>query len=122
MATRTWFRQRDGCGTRIAIASVAPIRRRQRSRGRAVQTHCALCHGAKGLGDGQMAKLMNPPPRGLVNEPWRYLDASSPERLRESMAGLLRKGLPQAGMPGLTGQVTDAEVAQLVQFVFDLRQ
>lgn len=35
------------------------------------QTNCAICHGAKGLGDGAAGKALNPPPRNLVEGGWK---------------------------------------------------
>ncbi len=35
------------------------------------QTSCASCHGNKGLGDGIVAKGLQPPPRNLVEGKWK---------------------------------------------------
>ncbi|MEO0335513.1 MAG: cytochrome c [Pseudomonadota bacterium] len=35
------------------------------------KTNCAICHGAKGLGDGMAGKGLNPPPRNLVEGGWK---------------------------------------------------
>ena len=85
-------------------------------------THCAMCHGREGRGDGGMAAMLDPPPRGLIDEPWRYLDTSTPQRLRSSMAELLLAGMPEQKMPGLAGRVSDDEVDQIVDFVLSLRE
>jgi high-affinity iron transporter len=83
--------------------------------------HCAACHGASGLGDGALASMLSPPPRGLVDEPWRYLDTTSLETTRASMADLIRKGMPDKAMPGLAGKASDEEILQVVDFVLSLR-
>lgn len=33
--------------------------------------NCAMCHGEKGLGDGQAGQALNPKPRNLVEGPWK---------------------------------------------------
>jgi len=33
--------------------------------------NCAMCHGAEGKGDGPAGQALNPPPRNLVEGPWK---------------------------------------------------
>jgi mono/diheme cytochrome c family protein len=35
------------------------------------KTNCAICHGAKGAGDGMAGKSLNPPPRNLIEGGWK---------------------------------------------------
>lgn len=84
--------------------------------------HCATCHGTTGHGDGPLGKLLKPPPRSLVSDPYQYLDTATPDTLRSSLVALLRKGMPEKAMPGLEGKVTDKEMAQVAEFVLSLRE
>ncbi|MFG0283579.1 MAG: c-type cytochrome [Phycisphaerales bacterium JB039] len=85
------------------------------------ERHCAACHGAQGRGDGPMARLLSPPPRGFVNEPWRYFTGDTPEQARAGIAKIIAEGIPSTGMPGFGEQLSDLEIQAIVDHVLKLR-
>ncbi|MHC5113084.1 MAG: c-type cytochrome [Planctomycetota bacterium] len=85
-------------------------------------THCALCHGASGRGDGALAGSLNPPPRALIGEPWRFLKTGTPEVEQAGIVQLLKDGIPDSGMPKYGSILSDEELAALAQYVLAIRE
>jgi len=83
---------------------------------------CAICHGARGHGDGPQAANLNPPPtdfgrlRGVRSEPgyWFF-------RIREGgkQEPLAR---PRSAMPGWGEHLTDEEIWNVVAYLKTLRE
>ena len=56
--------------------------------------NCAACHGATGKGDGPVAFAVKPPPRNLVDEPFKAGDSV------EQIFKTVSTGLPNTRMVG----------------------
>ena len=83
--------------------------------------HCSACHGAGGRGDGPAAAQLFPPPRNLVDSPFRFASLSGGEE--ELIAGLERtisRGVPRSPMPGFGGVLSEQMIAGLARYVLNL--
>jgi mono/diheme cytochrome c family protein len=78
------------------------------------QANCVVCHGADGRGDGPMAQTLNPPPADLTAS---HVDAHTDG----DMFGWIENGYPGSAMPGFSGQLSETEIWQLVNYVRSLR-
>lgn len=76
-------------------------------------THCVVCHGDRGKGNGPVAASMNPKPADLTN-PARMSAISN-----DSLAQIISKG--RGAMPGLESSLTPAQVRALVDYVRTLK-
>jgi len=82
---------------------------------------CAACHGTSGQGNGPAADGLNPHPRDLTANSFRFRTTPSGAPPRpEDLARTIRKGLPGSAMPAFEGLLSDAEIAQVVTFVQSL--
>ncbi|NNF44066.1 MAG: cytochrome c [Phycisphaerales bacterium] len=86
------------------------------------RTHCGMCHGPTGEGDGPLAGALNPRPRGFVDEPWRFITPQTPDEARTAIADLIRRGLPQSGMPGYAAKMNEKQMLQVAEYVLELRR
>lgn len=75
--------------------------------------HCALCHGARGDGQGPRREGLEPPPRDLTNPVWRA--ATSPRRVFFA----IREGLHGTAMPGWSA-LSEADDWDLTAYVLSL--
>ena len=72
-------------------------------------THCQLCHGTEGLGDGPASAGLNPPPANLpVHVPLH------PDR---ALFGFIHDGIEGAAMPALGETLSDDEIWHLVNYM-----
>ena len=77
------------------------------------QTHCLLCHGDTGLGDGPSAATMNPPPANLtVHVPLH------PDR---ALFEYIRDGIPGTAMPALGDTLSDDEIWHIINYIQTLK-
>ena len=73
------------------------------------QTHCLLCHGETGLGDGPSAATMNPSPADLtVHVPLH------PDR---ALFDFVRDGIPGTAMPALGDTLSDDEIWHIINYI-----
>ncbi|BCX47059.1 bifunctional cbb3-type cytochrome coxidase subunit I/II [Haloferula helveola] len=77
--------------------------------------HCAVCHGARGLGDGELAGRFAKPPANLVEGPFVW--SADPSVLPR----LIKWGVPGTDMPGHE-LLADSEVLALAKWLRALRQ
>lgn len=61
--------------------------------------HCALCHGARGRGDGEAAAWLYPPARDFGLAQFRLKGGLGPGPSVEDLVRTLRRGMPGSGMP-----------------------
>ena len=73
------------------------------------QTHCLLCHGDTGLGDGPSAATMNPPPADLV--------VHVPLHPDRSLFDFVRDGIPGTAMPALGATLSDEEIWHIINYI-----
>ena len=86
------------------------------AKGRAVYLQkCFFCHGEKGDGRGPAAGILNPKPRDLTREEFKY--GSSAEAIFKTIAN----GVPGTPMAPFGRQLSEEEIWQLVHFLKSLR-
>ena len=73
------------------------------------QTHCLLCHGETGLGDGPSAATMNPPPADLV--------VHVPLHPDRALFDFVRDGIPGTAMPALGDTLSDEEIWHIINYI-----
>ena len=73
------------------------------------QTHCLLCHGETGLGDGPSAATMNPPPADLV--------VHVPLHPDRALFDFVRDGIPGTAMPALGDTLSDDEIWHIINYI-----
>ena len=73
------------------------------------QTHCLLCHGETGLGDGPSAATMNPPPAGLV--------VHVPLHPDRALFEFVRDGIPGTAMSALAATLSDEEIWHIINYI-----
>ena len=77
--------------------------------------HCALCHGVEGKGNGQLGLTTNPP----------AADFTSPRSQAKTEAQLratIERGRPPTAMEGWKGQLSEAEIEEVLAYVLMLRK
>lgn len=77
-------------------------------------THCAVCHGETGAGDGAKAGLFARPPANLIAGPFAW--SANPSALPR----IVKFGIPGTDMPGHE-TLADGEIADLATFLLHLR-
>jgi mono/diheme cytochrome c family protein len=76
---------------------------------------CISCHGPRGRGDGPLARnLPGPPPRNLVEEPWRHGDRP------EQVLAVLENGVKDAQMPAWAGVFGPDDMKSVAAYVYHL--
>lgn len=76
-------------------------------------THCVVCHGERGKGNGPIAASMNPRPADLTN-PARIAALSG-----DSLAQIIAKG--RGAMPGMEASLTPEKVRAVITYVRTLK-
>ena len=76
---------------------------------------CIACHGPRGRGDGPLARnLPGPPPRNLVEEPWKHGDRP------EQVLAVLENGVKDAQMPAWAGILGPEGMKSVAAYVYHL--
>jgi mono/diheme cytochrome c family protein len=76
-------------------------------------SHCATCHGDKGLGDGPAAAGLQPPP---INFTGPYFKSMSPD----FRFWRVSEGVPGTGMVAWKGSLTSDQIWQVIAYVTSL--
>ncbi len=77
---------------------------------------CALCHGQGGLGDGRMARSLDPPPRDFTKSEFTL------GRTVDAVAEAIRTGAGGRGsMPGY-GHLSESDRRALAEFIVSLAE
>lgn len=98
------------------IRSPVPFESRTVEAGRELfLAHCAHCHGPEGLGDGELAAVLDTPPVDLSEE---HVD----DHTDGEIFWWVTNGIPVSGMPGVGSALTEQERWQLVMFVRSIRR
>jgi len=83
---------------------------------------CAACHGTSAQGNGPGAADLNPHPRDLTTNAFRFRSTSSGAPPRpEDLERTIRRGLPGSAMPAFDGLLSGGEIVELVAFIDSLR-
>ena len=72
-------------------------------------THCQLCHGTEGMGDGPSSASMIPPPADLV--------VHVPLHPDRALFDFIHDGLQETAMPGLGDALSDDEIWHIVNYI-----
>jgi copper transport protein len=76
-------------------------------------THCQLCHGTEGLGDGPSSVGMNPPPADLV--------VHVPLHPDRALFDFIHDGIQETAMPGLGEALSDDDIWHIVNYIRTLQ-
>lgn len=76
---------------------------------------CVLCHGPQGRGDGPVGKTVSPPAADFTS-------AASRKKTDAELLAVIEKGRPSTAMAGWKGQLSDAEIQDVLAYVKSLRQ
>lgn len=84
----------------LAIAACTPDEMPQAADGRGLyMEYCAVCHGADGKGDGEMARSMTVPPKDLTLIALRHGDEFPRAKVLSMIDGYARSDLDGPSMP-----------------------
>jgi len=85
-------------------------------KGKAIfQAKCVTCHGPKGKGDGPLAKALKPPPANFAS-------AVSKKKPEAELLQVIESGKPKTAMVAWKGQLSDAEIQDVLAYVLTLRK
>lgn len=85
-------------------------------KGKAVyEKSCVLCHGPQGRGDGPVGKTINPPAADFTS-------AASKKKTDAELLATIETGRPPTAMVGWKGQLSEAEIQDVLAYVKGLRQ
>lgn len=85
-------------------------------KGKAVyEKSCVLCHGPQGRGDGPVGKTINPPAADFTS-------AASKKKTDAELLATIENGRPPTAMVGWKGQLSEAEIQDVLAYVKSLRQ
>jgi mono/diheme cytochrome c family protein len=96
-------------------------RRARRENGRQLYlAECSGCHGEHGKGDGPAAEAIEPKPRNLVQEPFKFRSTASQQPpVRADILETIARGMPGSAMPAF-GFLTDEERGLITDYVMYL--
>ena len=75
---------------------------------------CVACHGPAGLGDGPLAKSLNPRPRNLASDPWKY--GEKPDEVLKVVAN----GVKDSQMPAWAGTYELPDLKAIAAYVYQI--
>jgi mono/diheme cytochrome c family protein len=102
---RTWM------GNAVVHAGAGDSRK-----GKAVyEKSCVLCHGPQGRGDGPVGKTINPPAADFTS-------VASKKKTDAELLDAIENGRPPTAMVGWKGQLSAAEIQDVLAYVKSLRQ
>jgi mono/diheme cytochrome c family protein len=85
-------------------------------KGKAVyEKSCLVCHGPQGRGDGPVGKTINPPAADFTS-------AASKKKTDAELLAVIENGRPPTAMVGWKGQLSAAEIQDVLAYVKSLRQ
>jgi mono/diheme cytochrome c family protein len=76
---------------------------------------CSQCHGAIGKGDGKSGALLKPRPADMTDDSWLHGGSDA------DIFATIRNGVPQTGMRGFKGRLTETETWNIINFLRTLR-
>lgn len=80
----------------------------------AYKSTCLACHGATGIGDGPVGKILKPPPRNFLKD--KFKQGSKVDEIFKTVS----KGVPGTGMAGYP-QLSEDERWGLAYYVLELK-
>ena len=83
---------------------------------------CAACHGLEGKGDGPGARQLDPRPRDLTTQQFRFRSTPTGSLpLPADLERTIRDGLPGTAMPGFGKTFSAEQLADLIAFLYSLQ-
>jgi mono/diheme cytochrome c family protein/tetratricopeptide (TPR) repeat protein len=83
--------------------------------------HCSTCHGDAGRGDGPANRHLYPAARDLHGDAYRLVTTLNRFPSKDDIRAVIRDGIAGTSMQAFT-QLSDAEIDQLVEETYRLRQ
>jgi mono/diheme cytochrome c family protein len=84
------------------------------AKGKAVyEKHCLVCHGPQGKGDGPAGRMLKPPAADFTN-------AETKKKSKADLMQIVENGKPGTAMGPWKGQLSQAEVNDLMEYVLTL--
>jgi mono/diheme cytochrome c family protein len=77
--------------------------------------HCVLCHGVEGKGNGPLGLATNPPAADFTNQ-------RSQAKTASQLRATIEQGRPPTAMEGWKGQLSEAEIEEVLAYVLMLRE
>lgn len=81
----------------------------------AYEKYCLVCHGPQGKGDGPAGKALKPP---AVD----FTSAESKKKSKPDLMHIVENGKPGTAMGPWKGQLSQAELNELMEYVMTLRK
>jgi len=79
------------------------------------EKHCLVCHGPQGKGDGPTGLLVKPPAANFASE-------ASKKKTEGELRGAIENGRPGTAMGPWKGQLSPAELGDVLAYVMTLRR
>ena len=79
------------------------------------EKYCVACHGVQGKGDGPAGRMLKPPAADFTS-------AASKKKSEAEFTQVIEKGKPGTAMGPWKGQLSQAELGDLVGYVMTLRK
>jgi mono/diheme cytochrome c family protein len=92
-------------------AQQTPAKGAQQTPAALYHNFCSVCHGDQGDGNSRAKGSLKPPPRDFTSA------QSAQELTRERMIAATRTGVPGTAMVGWQSQLTEEEIAKVVDYV-----
>ena len=115
-------------GFALAVAPIAASAAGDAAKGKTLyETNCASCHGTGGKGDGPVgAALPEPKPRDFTTGTFKFdTDKDGKPGTDADLASVIKNGAAAYGgnaMMAPWGQLSDADIADVVAYVRTLKQ
>jgi len=74
-------------------------------------THCAMCHGATGAGDGVQASKYNPRPSNIMDAEWKHGPSDG------EIFTVIRNGVPKTAMAGFSKKLNERQTWDVVNYI-----
>lgn len=87
----------------------------QRQGKRIYDHYCSGCHGSNGAGDGFNASALEPHPAALSAS--KYISESNDDKLKKIISGGGRGTNRSVLMPAYSYTLTDAEIANVIEYI-----
>ncbi len=79
------------------------------------EKYCVACHGAQGKGDGPAGRMLKPPAADFTS-------AASRKKPESEFTQVIENGKPGTAMGPWKGQLSQAELGDLIGYVMTLRK
>ena len=100
----------------LFLMQLHPARAGDPAKGKGLyEKYCVACHGAQGKGDGLAGRMLKPPAADFTS-------AGSKKKPESEFTQVIENGKPGTAMGPWKGQLSQAELADLIGYVMTLRK